>query len=107
MAKGSPNKNPMNQEETQMPALNASRTSSFGQATDIGGTAPRAEYSITDLGTLGGPDPYSWAYSINEAGQVVGSSTGRAFLWQNGVMSDLGSFGGPYSIAYGINDAEQ
>ena len=66
---------------------------------------------MEDLGTLGGPD--SWAAAINEGGQVVGwsyvNSTPNAnngdtcapnvptqdpFLWQDGRMIDLGTFGG-------------
>jgi len=49
---------------------------------------------LTDLGTLGG-DCYSFADAINSRGQIVGSSypcdgsTARAFLWQNGFISDL------------------
>jgi probable HAF family extracellular repeat protein len=49
---------------------------------------------LTDLGTLDG-DCYSFADSINSRGQIVGSSyscdgsTIRAFLWQNGSISDL------------------
>ena len=48
---------------------------------------------MTDLGTLPG-DAYSIPFSISDAGQVVGQSCDknnncRAFLWQNGVMSDL------------------
>jgi len=49
---------------------------------------------LMDLGTLDG-DCYSFADSINSRGQIVGSSyscdgsTIRAFLWQNGSISDL------------------
>jgi probable HAF family extracellular repeat protein len=56
-------------------------------------------YSITDLGTLGGPYITSAAYGINASGAVVGVSDGgsatyhEAFLWQNGVMQDLGIHG--------------
>lgn len=49
-----------------------------------GGTA-------TDLGTLGPPTlvPGTYASGINDQGVVVGSSGGRAFIWQNGVMTDF------------------
>lgn len=48
---------------------------------------------MTDLGTLGGYTGI--AYGINDAGQVVGYSqtaqrTGHGFIWQGGVISDLG-----------------
>lgn len=61
--------------------------------------------SIQDLGYLSGSDR-SWAYAINNAGQVVGSSN-HAFLWQNGSMQDLGTLGGSISDAYDINDGGQ
>jgi probable HAF family extracellular repeat protein len=88
---------------------------------------PSASYTLTDLGTLGGPSSY--AYAINSAGQVVGDSGdgspdyGRAFLWTQGAtdgvpsnpqMKNLGSLGGkgntqpwPGSEGLGINDASQ
>jgi probable HAF family extracellular repeat protein len=61
---------------------------------------------IIDLGTLGGLE--SVAGAVNNRGQVVGFATNavpdlfsgfgtqvRAFIWENGVMHDLGTLGGP------------
>src|SRR5438034_689441 len=62
-----------------------------------------------NLGTLPG-GRVSFAYAINDAGQVVGISEGGsgAFLWQNGVMTDLGNLGvAYYTVAWAINDAGQ
>src|SRR5436309_1280046 len=55
-----------------------------------------------NLGTLPG-GRVSFAYAINHAGQVVGVSEvgSGAFLWQNGVMTDLGTLGGASSSARG------
>jgi probable HAF family extracellular repeat protein len=55
-------------------------------------------YTVTDLGTLGGT--FSFAQSINDAGQVVGwsATTGdaaiHATLWSGGTITDLGTLGG-------------
>jgi probable HAF family extracellular repeat protein len=58
---------------------------------------------MTDLGTLPG-DVYSFAFGINERDQVVGESCDasfncRAFIWQEGAMSDLNALA-PSSTLY-------
>ncbi len=72
-------------------------------------------FTYVDLGTLGGPE--SVAMGLNESGQVVGwamidgcTAQGhpcrRAFLWEDGVMTDLGLLAGDEeSVARAINDA--
>jgi probable HAF family extracellular repeat protein len=67
---------------------------------------------MTDLGTIGqGCNPgHSWAYDINDAGQIVGQTcasgiSARAFRRTGGVMTDLGTLGGTGSGAFGINSA--
>src|SRR5262245_40419138 len=77
----------------------------------------RAEWAITDLGTLGGL--FGDANDINDAGQVVGEASvvisddpfqqvDHAFLWTSADgMTDLGTLGGPSSVANAINNAGQ
>src|SRR5689334_14220953 len=65
--------------------------------------AAQTSYTVTDLGTLSGASSAKVA-DINKAGQVVGTSGNHAFLWSNGVMTDLGTLGGSVSLAHAIND---
>ena len=63
------------------------------------------EYGIVNLGTLGGPS--SEAHAINDRCQIVGwaqtpSNLTHAFLWEDGVMNDLGTLGGNWSSASDI-----
>jgi probable HAF family extracellular repeat protein len=58
-------------------------------------------YTVTDLGTLGGG--FGEAWGVNNRGSMAGHSTLRgdqtyhAFFWQKGVITDLGTLGGPNS----------
>ena len=76
--------------------------------------------AMHDLGTLGGTD--AMAVLVNERGQAVGESytnsapsaycaqnfefplTTGAFLWENGKMKNLGSFGGTCTFATDLNN---
>lgn len=67
------------------------------------------------IGTFGGD--WSYAFSLNRAGHVVGYAQGpspnnmfgaaQAFLYKNGVVRNLGTLGGLESRAWDINDAGQ
>lgn len=69
---------------------------------------------MRDLGVLGGPTNSSWARAINERTWVVGnadmpSGTNQAFLWRDGVMTNLNdlidpSAGWILTDARGINE---
>jgi len=75
----------------------------FAFAIPIQLTAQHTQYTVTDIGTLGGT--FSLPGGINNGGDIEGFSTlpgdtaVHAFLWQKGVMTDLGTLGGLNSLA--------
>ena len=80
-----------------------------GPSVSVSGTT--TDLVVTDLGTLGGTSSFAWG--INDSGQVVGwsytaeNAATHAVLWQNGTMTDLGALGGSWSAAVAINSAGQ
>jgi probable HAF family extracellular repeat protein len=82
-----------------------------GTGSEHGNAVLWKDHQIINLGTLGGAD--SNAIVVNDRGQITGFSTNsipdpfdpfgfpiqlHAFIWENGVMKDLGSLGGPDSF---------
>jgi len=92
------------------------------------------EWSITDLGTLGGPnstvpwpglndqgmivgisqtlavDPLDESWSCEEGGFLPGGATNlvcRGFVWENDVMRELPTLGGHHGFAAGVNNLGQ
>ena len=75
-------------------------------------TTPEIRYIIIDLGVLGDENNVSYAYGINENGQIVGSSgveygLQEAFLWEASEITGLSTMGGLWSRAMAINEPGQ
>ncbi len=49
--------------------------------------------TVVDLGTLSPGSPLTQAYAVNDRGQIVGATSGRGFLWQNGKMREIPPLG--------------
>jgi probable HAF family extracellular repeat protein len=67
---------------------------------------------LYDLGTLGGPA--SHGHDVNDLVHVCGWSmiqannpASRGFFWADGVMKSLGTLGGIYSAALGMNNHDE
>jgi probable HAF family extracellular repeat protein len=64
-------------------------------------------YTVIDLGTLGGT--FATGLGVNNEGWVTGfanlagDENHHAFLWVNGVKTDLGTLGGPNSVGNSLN----
>ena len=75
-------------------------------ACGLSAQAMAVTYLVTDLGVLPGGET-SDASAINRRGQVVGTApvdgVSRAYLFTDGVMTDLGSLGGNRSSAEAVN----
>ena len=71
----------------------------------VAGTSFAGEprYLLTDIGTTSA----GYAYGINDSRQVVGISGNHAFIWSDGILTDMGTTGGSASAAYGINNNGQ
>src|ERR1051325_10095174 len=50
---------------------------------------------------------FSYAFDINDLGEIVGGGSGGAFLYSNHVMTNITPFGSSQSYAYAVNNQSQ
>jgi probable HAF family extracellular repeat protein len=79
-------------------------------AQNVQSSTGQIHYSVINLGTLGGTASNGYG-SVNDRGWVTGDANlpgdqnEHAFLWRNGVMTDLGTLGGPNSsVSWPVKD---
>jgi probable HAF family extracellular repeat protein len=94
----------------------AGQANGINDAGQIAGTAQIGQQSYATIwhkgvaSTVGGAGSYAMAInnSGNVAGMLINNGEGNAFVTQNGMVIELGTFsGGSWSAAYGINDQGQ
>ena len=107
-----------------LPALHGTTINNAGQVVgtlgslfDVTSTAPfKAQAFLYQSGArtmIGADTALSFAYGLNDSGQVVGqaqfgpSATPHAFLYDKGALNDLGTLGGGVSTAIVINNQGQ
>lgn len=93
--------------------LPTTSNSSPASASDIAHevlSAEQVRYAIVNLGTLGGTASNAFG-GVNDKGSVTGDANlagdqnEHAFLWRDGVMTDLGTLGGPNSsVPFPVKD---
>jgi probable HAF family extracellular repeat protein len=71
-----------------------------------GGARGDVYYTVTDIGLLPGAND-SQAQGLSSNGLVAGESDMRGFLWQDGVLTDVGTLGGSWSNAMRVNASGQ